>query len=91
MTVDANESLEAAGSDVIVTGFDSGDGLAIRLAASVDEPRAGILTNLGASWFPGDVSVDAFEPGDCEEVGAGFEGAMDPLASRLAAWFLLVS
>lgn len=38
-------------SDSIVIGFDSGDGLAIRLAASVDELLGGMLTSFGWSWL----------------------------------------
>ena len=59
--------------------------MAIRLAASVDEARGGIFTSLGTSCLAEDWSARLFAAGDCEEDGAGFEGAMDALASRLVA------
>jgi hypothetical protein len=86
LTANANESLEAGDSEVIVIGFDKGDGWAIRFAASVEEALGGIFTSLGTSGLIEDCSAGAFAAGDCEEEdGAGFKGAMDPLASRLAA------
>lgn len=84
LTADAKESLDTEDSGLIVIGFDKGEGLAIRFAASVDEARGGIFTSLGTSclavW-----SARLFTAGDCEEDGAGFEGGMDALASRLLA------
>ena len=85
-TVDANESLEAdGGSGLIVIGFDKGDGLVIRFAASVDEARGGIFTSRGTSCRIEGCSVDGLEAAEDEDgVGAGFSG-IDRLASRLAA------
>ena len=85
LTVDANKSLDAEDSGIIVTGLDKGDGLVIRFAASVDEARGGIFTSLGTSCLIEVCSADAFTAGKTKEgVGAGF-AAMDRLASRLVA------
>jgi hypothetical protein len=80
LTADANESLENGDSGLIVIGLDKGDGFAILFAASVDEARGGILTNLGTSCL-----IEVCSARDCEdEDGAGL-GAMAALASRLLA------
>lgn len=58
--------------------------MAILFAASVEEARGGIFTSRGASCLPEGFAM-VFAVGDCEEGGAGLEGAMDALASRLVA------
>ena len=50
VTADANESFEAWDSGLIAMGWDKGDGLAILLAASAEEPRRGIFTSFGTSF-----------------------------------------
>ena len=84
MTADANESLDAEVSGLIVIGFDKGEGLAIRFTASDDEARGGIFTSFGTSCRVGVCSAEAFAIGEFEdEDGAGF--AIKTLASRLVA------
>jgi len=70
----------------MVIGFDRGEGLVIRFAASLDEARGGMFTNLGTSDLEGFCSVMALVAADCEmEDGAGVGDAMAALASRLLA------
>jgi hypothetical protein len=71
VTAEANESLDAEGSGLIVTGFDSGDGLTIRLAASEDEARGGIFTSFGVSFRSEVCSIRALGATDVED-GVGF-------------------
>ena len=84
-TADAKESLEAVDSEFIVTGFDKGEGFVIRLAASVEDARDGMLINFGWSFRAETWSFEAF-PIDVEEVedGVGF-AIIDPPGSRLVA------
>lgn len=85
MTADANESLEAEGSGLIVIGFDNGEGVVIRLAASVDEARGGIFTSLGTSCLF-EVCSEVLTAGETEVGFAAGFGRLDRVASRLAAW-----
>ena len=68
--MDAKESLDDLASGLIVIGFERGDGLAIRFAASDEEARGGILINLGES-FLFDGWSKLFEAGE-ERAGLGF-------------------
>jgi hypothetical protein len=80
--------LDAEDSGLIIIGFDKGDGLAIRFAASVDEARGGIFTSLGTSCLIEVCSAKAFEAGKIDDgVEAGF-GAVDWLASRFVAYII---
>ena len=89
LTADANESFDAEVSGLIVIGFDNGDGLLIRFAASVEEARGGIFTSLGRSCLIEvcSAAANAFATAEgcdgCKD-GAGFAAPVNTLASRLA-------
>lgn len=79
-----NESLVVEDSELIVIGFDKGEGLAIRFAASEEEPRGGIFTSFGTSFLSEVCSAMVLAIG--EENGAGFAVAnFEPIGSRLDA------
>ena len=89
LTADANESFDAEVSGLIVIGFDNGDGLLIRFAASVEEARGGMFTSLGWSCFnevdsAAANAIAAVEVDVDWEDGAGFAVLVNTLASRLA-------
>ncbi len=84
LTAEANESFDAEDSGLIVIGFDKGEGLTIRFAASDDDPRGGIFTSRGTSFLRAVCS--ARELVVAEEDWAGFpEPTVETLASRLVA------
>lgn len=73
-TADANESFDTRRSGLMVIGFDRGEGVTIRFAAS-DELRGGIFTSLAGSAFE--------EDGSAAAAAVGTFGAVEPLPSRL--------